>query len=282
MVFEDLIKPWEAKRHPSKLFLYGIIFSVLAIAFSLFIFPNQSSLVSVFLIVIMVMPLMYFTLRDEEEEDFRIGKERRLLTEHGKAIKFLIYLFLGFVVGFSVFYIFFPERMVQQVFDLQLKTIQSINTNSVSGAFLLNDFNSILINNLKVMFFCLVFAIFFGAGAIFILAWNASVISAAIGTYVRNGLAESASVFGFNNLALHFNLFVSGVFRYMMHGIFEITAYFIAGLAGGILSMALVNREVRFIKFKRVIKDVSLMVALAIFLLLVGALVEVFVTPLFF
>lgn len=283
MVFEDLIKPWDAKRHPVRLFFFGLIFAAIAIAFSLWIFPEQASLVSVFLVVLMTVPLMYFTLRDEEQEDFKSSKELWLLREHGKAIRFLLYLFLGFVVGFSLFFIFSPESLVQQVFDLQLKTINNINNNSVSGgSFVYNTFFTIFTNNLKVLFFCLLFALFFGAGAIFILAWNASVISAAVGTYVRNGLAKYAALAGMNNLAVHFNLFVGGLLRYMMHGIFEIASYFIAGLAGGIISMAIVNSSVRMIKLRRVIKDSSLLVFIAILLLFVGALVEVFVTPLFF
>jgi len=282
MVFEDLVRPWEAKRHPLKLFFYGMAFAVLAILFSLWIFPEQASLVMVFLIVIMTTPLMYFTLREEEEEDFVSDNELWLLSEHGKAIKFLLYLFFGFLVTFSLVYIFAPESLVQQLFGFQLKTIENIN-NVVSGKVVaLDAFSSILTNNLKVLFFCLMFAIFFGAGAIFILAWNASVISAAVGTYVRNGLAKSAALAGFGSVAVHFNLFVAGLFRYMLHGIFEIAAYFIAGLAGGIISMAIVNKSVRLIKLKRVIKDSAFLIAIAIVLLVIGAVVEVFVTPAIF
>ncbi len=282
MVFEDLVKPFDAKRYPFRLFFLGIVFSILAIAFSLWIFPNDSSLVMVFLVVIMSTPLMYATLKEEEEEDLRSDNELWLLSEHGKALKFLIYLFLGFVIGFSLFYILFPEHVVQNVFRSQLNTIENINGGNVNGAYLLNNFFIILTNNLKVMFFCLVFAFFFGAGAIFILAWNATVISAAVGTYVRNGLGNYASLFGFNNVAVHFNLFVAGLFRYMIHGIFEIAAYFVAGLAGGIISMAVVNKAVRLVKLKKVIKDASVLVVIAIILLLIGAVVEVFITPLFF
>ncbi len=283
MVFENLVKPWDAKRFPSKLFFFGIVFSLLAVAFSLWIFPEQVSLVMVFLVVLMTIPLMYFTLIEEEQQDFRTDKELWLLREHGKSIRFLMYLFLGLVVGFSLFYIFSPETLVNKVFSLQLKTIENINSNPVSGGVILSDlFLSVLTNNLKVLFFCLLFAIFFGAGAIFILAWNASVISAAVGTYVRNGLAKSAALFGFSSIAYHFNLFVAGLLRYMLHGIFEVGAYFIAGLAGGIISMAIVNKNVRLIKLKIVVKDSILLIAIAIILLVIGALVEVFITPLIF
>jgi uncharacterized membrane protein SpoIIM required for sporulation len=51
----------------------------------------------------------------------------------------------------------------------------------------------------------------FGAGAIFILAWNASVIAAAIGIFANSDLSKLPM----------------GVMRYMIHGIPEIGAYFI-------------------------------------------------------
>lgn len=283
MVFENLIGPKEAKRKPWKVFFLGILFSAIAIAFSLWIFPTEASLVIVFLIVLMSIPLMYFTLLEEEQEDFKFITEARILREHGRAIKFLLFLFLGFVVGFALFYILFPESLVQNVFSLQLDTISNINGAVISGSSVTDGaFISILSNNLKVLFFCLLFALFFGAGAIFILAWNASVISAAVGTYVRNGLAQYASLFGFDKLAVHFNLFISGMLRYMIHGIFEIAAYFIAGLAGGIISLAVVNKHVRSFKLRKVLKDAGLLIAIAILLLVIGALIEVFVTPLFF
>ena len=34
-----------------------------------------------------------------------------------KAVKFLIYLFLGFVVGYSLFYLLLPDHMVAQLFN---------------------------------------------------------------------------------------------------------------------------------------------------------------------
>src|SRR3989338_6081992 len=253
MVFEDLVRPRDAKKHPKMMFFLGLLFSLLAVAFGLFLFPGQTSLVIVFLVVIMCVPLMYFTLRQEEEQDLKIDNEFWLLREHGKAINFLMYLFFGLVVGFTLFYVFSPEKLVNEVFNLQLNTIKQINGNLVSGAYILDSFFAILFNNLKVLLFCLLFAVFFGAGAIFILTWNASVISAAVGTYVRNGLAESVSALGFSKLSLYFQLILAGLFRYMLHGVFEIVAYFIGGLAGGLISMAVVNKKVRLVKLKRVI-----------------------------
>ena len=74
---------------------------------------------------------MYFTLKDEEEEDMSYRKELWYWKEHMKAVKFLIYLFLGFVVGYSLFYLLLPDHMVAQLFNSQIKTIENINSNVV-------------------------------------------------------------------------------------------------------------------------------------------------------
>lgn len=282
MVFEDLVRPISAKKHPIKLFLYGVIFSILSVGFALWIFKDQASLVMVFLTVVMVMPLMYFTMRDEEEWDWKGYSERKLFREHNKAIRFLMFMFIGFVVGYTLFYLFLPDSSVREVFSVQLKTISNINDNVSGNVVGMDTFMIILSNNVKVLFFSLVFAFFFGAGAIFVLAWNASVISAAIGTFFRNAISNSVNLFGFTKSAVYFQFFVVGVLRYLTHGIFEIAAYFFGALAGGILSMALIRHSIRETGFRNVILDFSVLILVALVLLLFGALVEVYITPLLF
>jgi uncharacterized membrane protein SpoIIM required for sporulation len=237
----------------------------------------------VFLLVMITMPLMYFTLRHEEKSDWNTKKdEKTLFKEHAKTVKFLVFLFIGFVIGFALFFVFLPQATVQELFKVQVQTISNIN-NGISGqVFGMDTFYNLLINNLKVLFFCIVFALFFGAGAIFILAWNASVIGVAVGLFFRNAVAESAKLFGFFDLAVYFHVFVFGIFRYLIHGVFEIAAYFFGALAGGIISMSIIRHDIANVGFKKVLIDTSLMLIIAIILLLLGALVEVFFTPLLY
>ncbi|MBI5391600.1 hypothetical protein HZB00_01220, partial [Candidatus Woesearchaeota archaeon] len=186
MVLESLINPFNAKKHPLLLFFLGLIFSSIAVIFSLWVFKQQSSLVMVFLTVIISIPLMYATLEEEEEEDWKDDEESTMLKEHSKAIVFLSSLFMGFVVGFALWFIFLPHQLVPLVFNVQLDTINSINSqvvklqgHSIDPTVAMHAFVAILANNIQVLIFCIFFAFFFGAGSIFILAWNASVISAA-------------------------------------------------------------------------------------------------------
>ena len=111
-----------------------------------------------------------------------------------------------------------------------------------------------------------IFSLIFGAGAIFILAWNASVIGAAIGIFTKSNIS---------NLPL-------GLARYMIHGIPEIGSYFTGALAGGIISVAIINHDVKSEKFWTILQDSLNLVIFAVVLLFVAALIEVFITPAIF
>ena len=114
--------------------------------------------------------------------------------------------------------------------------------------------------------FTLVFSLIFGAGAIFILAWNASVIAAAIGIFSKSSLS---------NLPL-------GIIRYMIHGIPEIGSYFTGALAGGIISIAIIKHDLKSEKFWIILQDSLNLIILAVVLLIIAALIEVFITPILF
>jgi len=132
------------------------------------------------------------------------------------------------------------------------------------------------------MIFCIMFAFLFGAGAIFILTWNASVIAAAIGTFVRNNAASYAESAGLGQLTGYLHIGSLGLMRYMIHGIPEILAYFTAGLAGGIISVAVIRHDFGSKNFNKILYDSMDLIVIAIFVLFIAALIEVFITPVLF
>lgn len=285
MVLESLISPVEAEQKPSRLIFYGILYSSIAIILSLWIFREQSSLIMVFLTVLATIPLIYNTLKMEEKKDEGSYSERRILREHWKALSYFMYLFIGFVIAFSLWYIFLPANSVETLFSTQISTIKSINSNLIrmslpSGAFNQQDIlYRIVDNNVKVLLFTLLFSFFYGAGAIFILTWNASVISGAVGIYIRNNISKITSIIGMSELSQYFSIFSVGFLRYMTHGVFEILAYFIGALAGGIISVAVVKNDIYSKKFMHVVKDVFVLIILAVLFIFLGSLVEVYITP---
>ena len=72
------------------------------------------------------------------------------------------------------------------------------------------------------------------------------------------------------------------MFRYMIHGIPEIVAYFIVALAGGIISVAVINHDLAGKNFKRIMNDSLILTVLAVLVLFIAALLEVYLTPALF
>jgi stage II sporulation protein M len=68
----------------------------------------------------------------------------------------------------------------------------------------------------------------------------------------------------------------------MTHGIFEISAYFVAGLAGGIISIAVIRHDFGTKRFNHILLDSVDLILVSILFLLVAALIEVFITPVLF
>ncbi|MCH7850052.1 MAG: stage II sporulation protein M [Nanoarchaeota archaeon] len=284
-MIELFIKAKRAERHPWELFFIGAFWASVALLLVTFFFGNDSilkegsGLLVVIFTVISCLPFMYYIIKLEEGKDVEIDDSGRLIKEHSKAIHALIWMFLGFVVAFSFWYMVLPEQAAQN-FNFQIKTFCAINspsnynycldqhgipitTGAVTGT---NAVFAIFANNISVLIFTIVFSLVFGAGAIFILVWNASVIAAAIGIFAKGELVD---------LPL-------GLLRYMFHGIPEIGAYFIGALAGGIISVAVIRKDLRGEGAWKILQDSLTLMIIAIVVLMVAALMEVYLTPLMF
>lgn len=283
MVLEALENPEHAEKNPKHMFFYGVLYTSIAIIISLWVFPDQASLVMIFLTVMAVSPLFYKTIKYEEEKDMTDFDEKSLLKEHARALSFFMWFFIGATITFSLWFAFLPQTLSQIIFSTQTSTILEINgnvTGHVIGVF--ENFSKIFFNNLRVLIFCLIFAFVYGFGAIFVLTWNASVIGVAIGNIIRSNIVNISNLFGVESLIVYFKSFSLGILRYSIHGIPEILAYFVAGLAGGIISVAIIKHDFRTKNFEKILLDSSDLIIISIVLILVAALLEVFVTPLFF
>jgi len=284
-MIEMLMKPKRAERRPWELFFVGLFYASVSLLLVSFVFGKDSilkegsGLLVVIFTVICSMPFMYYVIKLEENKDLEIDNSGRLIKEHSKAIHAFMWLFLGFVVAFSFWYIVIPDQAAQN-FNFQIKTFCAINSPSnydyclsshgvptVTGAVIgTNAVLGIFANNVYVLIFTILFSLAFGAGAIFILVWNASVIASAIGIFAENKLTQ---------LPL-------GIFRYMIHGIPEIAAYFVGALAGGIVSVAVIRKDLQKDGMWKIMQDSLTLVIIAIVILFLAALMEIYLTPLFF
>jgi len=287
-MLESLINPKRAERGPWKMLLIGILYGSLSILLVKLFFSSDavlskfSGLMVVTFCVMFSLPFMYYIIKREEKQDEEIEGLLHVWKAHRKAIFALIWLFLGFVIAFSFWHIVLKDP---NMLNAQIETYCMINSPSdiescfkqysiggassdITGAYIskVGRFFSILENNIYVMIFTLIFSLIFGAGAIFVLAWNASVIAGAIGIFTQYKLIEIPL----------------GLSRYMIHGLPEIAAYFITALAGGILGIGFIRNGIKSKKFVRVLENVVILIFVSLIILVLAGLIEVYFTPLLF
>lgn len=280
MALESLIGPLYGEKQPYVLLLFGAAFSAIALLLSLWLFPSHASLFFVFFIVMASTPLYYRTLNREEKKDVKIDNEARLIMEHYKALRFLMFLFFGITISVAVGYSFLPSDIAGKVFKVQADTIAQINSRVTGDSVLSFDyFIIIFFNNFKVILFILLFSFIFGVGAIFILTWNATVIGVAMGNFFRTRITDYTALVGLGKVSAYFKIGSLSILRYAIHGIPEVAAYFTAGLAGGILSVAIIRRDIFRKSSSNILFDSSDLIVLSLLFLFVAAVLEVYVTP---
>ncbi|MEM2131132.1 MAG: stage II sporulation protein M [Candidatus Woesearchaeota archaeon] len=283
MVLEYITDPISAETKPSKMFFFGFIYAILGLFLGYWVFYEHNSLIMVFLSTMAVIPIIYNIIKIEEKKDLLDLNEKNLLKEHSKAISVFMYYFLGTTIAFAFMYIILPEKDATNVFKIQIDTILSIRS-SVTGQAInsFKIFSSILANNVKVLAFCVLFSFLYGIGAIFILTWNASVIGFAIGDTIKTGIYQIGKQLHITTMPEYLSVISYGLLKYSIHGIPEILAYLVAGLAGGIISSAVIRHDFGTSKYVNIIMDSSVLLIGSLLLLVFAAWLEVYVTPLFF
>jgi uncharacterized membrane protein SpoIIM required for sporulation len=256
MVLERLISIKDAIKQPVWMFLIGGIVSVACLFISFFIFEKSVGLFTTFLITFTMAPFMLNLVRRQEEMEESVKKIQQLniFQRHADILKVYTAFFAGMILSMSIIYLMLPSATVERLFEDQVNEI-----NIIRGSFLdFTTFQRIVFNNVGVLFLSFLFSFVFGAGAIFILAWNASVLSAAIGMAAK-------SIGGMAALPL-------AVLMFFPHGSLEILAYFIGGIAGGLVSAAVTRRKSPKLFF--ILKDSFKLMLISIIILLVAGLIE--------
>ena len=283
MVLENIITAFQAEQKPWKTVFLGFVYTTVAAFLAYMVFKSYASMTMVFLVTMAALPLVYELTVMEEEKDLQGMEESWLLKEHSKALRSFVWMFIGMTIAFAVWYVFLPSEMSSTLFSAQRDTLNAINGRATG--FIVHDvnlFTRIFLNNVRVLVFCILFSFLYGAGAIFILAWNASVIGTAMGNIMRQGLADLANATGLAVVGGYFQVISYSLLRYAIHGIPEIAAYFVAGLAGGIISFAVIKHDMTTRKFEHVLLDSADLLLIALLMTFIAGLLEVWVTPIFF
>jgi len=285
-MLESMVNPRRVEKGPWKMFFVGIIYASLSLLLVNWFFSGDvvlsqySGMIVVTFAVMFSLPFMYYIIKKEEAEDEESVGFLSVWKIHKDAIFALMWLFMGFIVAFSFWHIVLGDS---NLFNAQIETYCRINspgnilgcverynfattTSTTSAVTKEIRFLSIIENNVYVMIFTLLLSLIFGAGAIFVLTWNASVIATAITVFTKNTIQEIPL----------------GILRYMIHGFPEIAAYFITALAGGIFGVGILRNGIRGKRFIHVLENTVILLFIALIILLIAAIIEVYFTPVLF
>ncbi|MFH1630646.1 MAG: stage II sporulation protein M [Candidatus Aenigmatarchaeota archaeon] len=267
MVLESILDPKKAEDNPWKVLIVSMVFAAIAIFLAYNLFPAQASILSVAFITIFFVPFFQRLFRLEEKKDCEESKRRKkhnFFTRHRKVVLVYSAFFIGLIITYSIVFMFFH---VDAVFTLQTDWFkqQGMVTANVIDA---GGFFKYLFNNTQVMILFFILSVLFGAGAVFILAWNASIIAVYLGIlsdkFVTSFGAHGAYLYGMT----------VGTSTIILHGVPEIMGYFFAGIGGGILSIGLLREKFMSKEFNEVGKDALIWLALGEVLIVVGAVIE--------
>ena len=262
-----LFNPARACRHPFEIFLIATFYSSLSIVIGLWIFKDSTSLAIIFLTTLSCLYVVQGAIKMEEKKEKNWESEKWLLKEHKQITILILALFMGFTFSFALWEFFLPQSTSAVVFDMQNTNVDQIKLITGKAIDVTSTFSTIFNNNIKIILICLVFALFYGAGAIYVIAWNASVMGFVIGTVARE-------TFGLIALPIAFA-------KYFLHGIPEMLAYILASIAGGILYFAFIKGDLtNKDKIKRIIIDTVSLILIAMLLLFFSAILEVYISPL--
>ncbi len=282
MVLELLINPDKLRRTPSLMFIDAVILTAISILFATFLFPKTNTSIAVLaFITIGAVPLFN---KLYSRDSYLLNFDKPFFKRHKKTIYLLLWFFLGIFATYVAAGLVLPQATSINVFSVQLGEIQGVANiqNSISTGNLIGTslhysrfkqvFFLVLINNLLVILSATLLSFFYGAGGLFLIAWNSSILAAIIVQDISIsfvGLSGGIiSIFtGIGNLILNF-------FSYLPHGLPEILAYFIVSVTGAILARDLF-RGLFTTDFKWVaLLDFLHMFMLALLLLAIGALIE--------
>jgi len=261
MVLESIFSSKQIERNPWEMFLLGGIITLASAFITYAVFGGSRGIVFVTLITIGIIPIVAKLLRREEEMDEATAEKlyrKPFLTRHRPLIEDFFAFFFGVAIMTSILFLFLPETMAENLLYEQMRELEAIRGAATDPSL----FHIIVTNNLKVMFFCFLLSFFYATGAVLILVWNATILGLVVGQIARATAAGWSSI----------PFIMAG---FLPHGIFEFAGFFIAAIAGGIVSIAISRHRTGTELFGFVFRDALKLMLLATIVILIGAWIEV-------
>jgi hypothetical protein len=263
MVLEQLYSSKWIEQKCRYAFLMGLTYSIVGIASALLLFPKDPGLAAIAFTSLLIVPslnkIMSIEQKQAAAEEFSVFK---VFTYHSDVFKVYLFLFFGIMASFAFFSLAWPSMVTSKIFEQQVNVLGAAGQAYYSSGV----FGSLLVNNLKVLVFCLIASLVYGAGSIFVITWTASVWGTVFAIVANN----SAHIAG-QNPVVYFLLTMLAVFPHMF---LEAAAYFIGSISGGIVSKAVVKEKAFSERFNKTISDGLVMFVVALIILVIAVYIE--------
>ncbi len=260
MVFEQLLESSRVKKHPFFIILLCFFYVLVAYGVAYIFFESMVSVVAIFTLTLLLVPSLHHLLCSEENIERKAGIHH-FLRNHRDFFKVYGFSFLGVVLGLLVVNFMLPADLFSYQTDFLVKQqgitrMQEFGQRPYAPGF--SDVMSLFSFNLEVALICLVLSVFYGAGAVFLVVFNASLFATFFLFITKNiGSALVSSVLFFQFLP-------------------EILGFLLAAVAGAILSAAIVRENWHSFYFRHVLQNTVIMFLIAIALIFLAALIEIF------
>lgn len=261
MVLEQFIDKKWVLSHFYFVFFLSSLFVFVAYLVSELFFPGESA-ATILLSAILLTPSLHHLIIIEEKIESLGSKE--FWRKHKTIFKCYLGAFLGILAGFLALGLVNPAALHYQSVQLELEHLNQNNINDfIHGTYspTVSIALSVFTHNLQFLLLGFAISIFYGAGAVFLIVYNASFFASfVIGLLQRftEGIQLSA-----------ISLF---------HLLPESAGFIFAAIAGATLSRALIHEKVKGQKFRNVLQNVIKMMSAAIIFLLIGAFIETYFT----
>ncbi|MDD5148317.1 MAG: stage II sporulation protein M [Candidatus ainarchaeum sp.] len=287
MVLETLFSAKSVHRHPLLMMLHAIILSSVAMFIAYYMFKESASMLGIAFFTIGLIPVMENLLKHEEKREAKHpGFAPTFLARHFNVLQAFAWIFIGLIISYAFWYSVLPVEMKTAVFSSQEASLGQINQlkSSLSGAGMATAregcgkdmvcwFEVIALNNSSVLVLAIILSLVFGAGAIFLIAWNASIIGVVVGKDVL-ALAASYSQFGLFKGIIAFGHGLFNALGLIPHGLFEASGYFIGAIAGAIIGIMVTKRHYYAHEADTIIKDTVLLIGISFACIIIGAAIE--------
>ncbi len=278
MVLESIGVPKKFSSNPVVFICFVFLVVSLSILAATYMDEKNSSILTLSLIVIAFVPMIHQRfIRAEREEIEDKDFVHNFFSRHKDLIGIYFMLFVGVIISYAFWYPVLPQKY-HIVFSEQKNTLNMVADikQTLTGNFSANQGpcgadagcwrSFIFSHNLGVMLLFVVLSFLYGAGALYLVVWNASTLGVLIGQEITKKISE-----GIHLGVWHGFLSFLGLIG---HGLPEAGAYFLGAIAGGILSVAIVSPKYGRKDIKIIFFDILFVLIIAILLLWIGASIE--------